>query len=88
MIMTDWTSYDTCPVDMMVPAGTNWITPASPDDTFTAPIVRAVREGRVGESVVRRATAELIGTLVTVRALASQADSRLSEHNTKGESDD
>ena len=45
--MTDWGSYDTADVAEMVKAGMCWITPGSQDDTYTAPIVQAVADGRI-----------------------------------------
>ena len=45
--MTDWGSYDTTGVVDPVVAGNTWLTPGSKDDTFTAPIVKAVEEGKI-----------------------------------------
>ncbi|MFD0031486.1 glycoside hydrolase family 3 N-terminal domain-containing protein [Streptomyces sp. NPDC055059] len=60
MVMTDWHAYDTCDVDEMVIAGNNWITPGSPDDTFTAPIVAAVTDGRLTVDELRASVTHLV----------------------------
>lgn len=46
-VMTDWNSnYSVDVVDMMR-AGMNWITPGSRDETFTRPLIEAVRAGQL-----------------------------------------
>ncbi len=46
-IMTDWGSYRTADAVMAVANGNCWLTPGTPDDTYTAPIVEGVKSGRV-----------------------------------------
>lgn len=46
-IMTDWNSYDTVDPVAAVAAGNCWLTPGTEDDTFVAPIVEAVENGRI-----------------------------------------
>ena len=61
--MTDWGSYDTADVAEMVRAGMCWITPGSQDDTYTAPIVRAVEEGRIEMARLQENAVYLIRTM-------------------------
>lgn len=46
-IMTDWNSYSTCDPTKAIAAGNNWLTPGSPDDKYTKPIVDAVNSGKI-----------------------------------------
>ncbi|MBO5198143.1 MAG: glycoside hydrolase family 3 C-terminal domain-containing protein [Lachnospiraceae bacterium] len=46
-IMTDWDSYKTCDPVAAIAAGNCWLTPGSPDDTHTAPIVEGVKNGQI-----------------------------------------
>jgi beta-glucosidase len=46
-VMTDWNSYDTADVAAAVQAGNCWMTPGGADNTYVAPIVRGVGEGRI-----------------------------------------
>ncbi len=46
-VMTDWGSYLTADTVQMVNSGISWITPCSSDDTFTAPLEQAAKEGRL-----------------------------------------
>lgn len=46
-VMTDWGSYLTAGTVQMVNSGISWITPCSSDDTFTAPLEQAAKEGRL-----------------------------------------
>ena len=46
-VMTDWGSYLTADIVQMVNSGISWITPCSSDDTFTAPLEQAAKEGRL-----------------------------------------
>lgn len=62
-IMTDWSSYDTCDVVDMVLAGHSWITPGSADDSYTEPLVRAVRDGRLPVEHLRAAVTTLLTTV-------------------------
>ena len=61
--MTDWGSYDTADVAAMVRAGMCWITPGSQDDTYTAPIVDAVRDGRIEKERLQENVTYLIRTM-------------------------
>lgn len=53
-VMTDWNSYETIDIAAAVAAGNCWMTPGSPDDTFVAPIVSGVREGRIDRARLER----------------------------------
>ena len=63
-VMTDWTSYDTVDVVEMVNAGNCWLTPGSLDDTFTAPIVKAVEDGRIPMKRLQENVAWILKTMV------------------------
>lgn len=62
-IMTDWTTYDTVDVAAMVQAGNCWITPGTLDDTYTAPIVEGVRDGRIELARLQCNVVSLIRTI-------------------------
>ncbi|MFJ7995706.1 glycoside hydrolase family 3 protein [Streptomyces sp. NPDC096310] len=68
MVMSDWNAYDTCAVVEMVAAGNNWITPGSPDDVHTAPIVAAVADGSLSPERLRASVTHV------VRVVAELAD--------------
>ena len=63
-VMTDWSSYDTADVVEMAAAGVSWITPGSSDDTFTAPLVQAVRSGKLSEGQLRDNVQRLLDALL------------------------
>ncbi|MFK8243398.1 MULTISPECIES: glycoside hydrolase family 3 N-terminal domain-containing protein [unclassified Facklamia] len=46
-VMTDWNSYDSIDIIKAVSAGNTWITPGSADDTYTKPIIEAVKQGEI-----------------------------------------
>jgi beta-glucosidase len=46
-VMTDWNSYDTADVVEAIRAGNCWMTPGTIDNTYTAPIIKGVEEGRI-----------------------------------------
>lgn len=52
-VMTDWESYSSADIVEMQIAGNTWITPGSADDTYTKPIVEAVKSGRLQENRLR-----------------------------------
>ena len=63
MVMTDWNAYDTVDVVDMLLGGMNWLTPGSDDDTYTRPLVAAVRSGRLPEGRLRESAAHLLGAI-------------------------
>ena len=46
-VMTDWNSYDTANIALMVQAGNCWITPGSTDDRFVTPILEGIQNGSI-----------------------------------------
>ena len=46
-VMTDWGSYSTCDLVKAVASGNCWMTPGSPDTTYTAPIIEGVNNGKI-----------------------------------------
>ena len=46
-VMTDWDSYATIDTVTAVQAGNSWLTPGSNDDTYVAPLIKGVLEGRI-----------------------------------------
>ena len=62
-VMTDWGSYLTADTVQMVNSGISWITPCSSDDTFTAPLEQAAKEGRLDVRRLRENVSYLLKTI-------------------------
>lgn len=66
-VMTDWNSYDTCdPLDMLL-GGNNWITPGSEDDRFTAPLEKAVVDGRLPLGTLQESVCHLLRAVALLK---------------------
>ncbi|MGO4583258.1 glycoside hydrolase family 3 N-terminal domain-containing protein [Arthrobacter sp. 2RAF6] len=65
-VMTDWNSYDTCDVVDMVAGGNNWLTPGSQDETYTKPIIEAVKNGALPEAKLRESVTHLLRLIATL----------------------
>ncbi|MGT2800184.1 beta-glucosidase [Streptococcus marmotae] len=46
-VMTDWNSYDSVDIVKAVAGGNTWLTPGSTDDTYTKPLLDAVKRGEI-----------------------------------------
>ena len=62
-VMTDWTTYDSVNVASMLQAGNCWITPGSSDETFTAQVLEALRDGQLSPDRLRENAAYLLRTM-------------------------
>ena len=72
--MTDWSSYDTADVVEMAASGISWITPGSSDNTFTTPLVGAVRDGRLSENQLRENARYLLRALLRIQAMKGRQE--------------
>ncbi len=63
-VMTDWGSYLTADTVQMVGSGISWITPCSSDDTFTAPLEQAAKEGRLDVRRLRENVSYMLQTIM------------------------
>jgi beta-glucosidase len=63
VVMTDWSSYDTCDVVDMMLAGITWITPGGKDDTYLRPIIEAVASGKLPLALLRENVTYLVRTV-------------------------
>ena len=63
-VMTDWGSYLTADTVQMVNSGISWITPCSSDDTFTAPLEQATKDGRLDVRRLRENVSYMLKTII------------------------
>ena len=72
-VMTDWCSYDTADLVEMMKAGISWITPGSSDETYTAPIETAVRQGRLSREQLEENAFYLLRALCRLKKRKHEA---------------
>jgi beta-glucosidase len=65
--MTDWNTYESCDLVEIVQGGNNWLTPGSPDDKYTKPLMEAVENGILSRDVLVESVSCLLYMIATLK---------------------